>query len=391
MIDSKTDFSIPLSVPEIHGNEEAYVLEAIRTGWISSAGPFVDRFEREFAERVGSPYAVAVSSGTAALHLALMVAGVKAGEDVFVPSLTFIATANAVHYVGATPIFTDCDEYMQMCAHSLRKVIEEHYRWDGRTLINKETHRKASALVPTHLLGHACDMDALLSLAKEYNLTVIEDACEGLGTLYKGRHVGNFSKVACFSFNGNKIISTGGGGMIVSSDKEFIKQCRYLSTQAKDNPIEYEHHHIGYNYRLTNVLAALGCAQLEKLSSYVRRKQEIAKIYEKCLSDIAGIRIMPTPSWSESTYWLYTVLVDKAVFGLSAKEIVYKLMGIGIQSRPLWQPMHQSKAFAACEPGFPAQCPLAEKYHAQALSLPCSVGIKDEDIERVCIELGKLR
>ena len=391
MADVKSsDFSIPLSVPEITGNEASYVGEALRTGWISSAGPFVERFEREFCQTVGAPHAVAVSSGTAALHLALYVAGVQAGDDVFVPSLTFIATAFAAHYVGASPIFIDCDPYFQLSAQHLRELITRYYTWDGKVLSNKLSKRRASAIIPTHLLGHACDMDPLMAIAKEFGLIVIEDACEGLGTLYKGQPVGNFGKAASFSFNGNKIISTGGGGMIVSSDADFAKRCRYLSTQAKDNPIEYEHHEIGFNYRMTNVLAAIGCAQLERLAQYVKRKREIAGIYADCLAAVPGISLMESPPWSESTYWLYTVLVDKARFGLSARDIVYRLMSRGIQTRPLWQLLHLSQAFANSPTGFRASYPQAEAFHAQGLSLPCSVGISPSEIQTVCAELKKL-
>lgn len=389
MVDKlNVDFSIPLSVPQIKGNELKYVQESISAGWISSVGPFVDRFEKEFAEKIKAPFAIAVTSGTAALQLALQVVGVKAGDDVFVPTLTFIATANAVHYNGARPVFIDCDEYMQMSPQHLREVIQTHYDWDGQALKHKISGRKATAMVPTHLLGHVCDMDSLNVLAREYNLLVVEDACESLGATYKGRPVGNFSQAAAFSFNGNKIISTGGGGMMSFQEPSLAKRARYLSTQAKDNPIEYVHHEIGYNFRMTNVLAAIGCAQLEQLDSYIAKKRQIVAMYADLLTQIRGFSLMPTPPWCESTFWLYTAIVDHEVFGMTAREIVYTLMKKGIQTRPLWEPNHMSKAYK--DLSFATTCPRAERFHRQALSLPCSVGITEKEIKVVCAELKNL-
>jgi len=391
MIDNTGNFGIPLSIPSLGEKEAQYVTECLQDGWISSAGPFVTRFEKEFSAYVGVEHAVALSSGTAALHLSLLVCGLTSEHEVFVPTLTFAATANAVAYTGATPIFVDCDSNLQMSPSHLIHIISTHYNWDGKNLCNKITNRLAKALVPTHIIGYACDMDTLLEISQKYQLIIIEDACEGLGVKYKGQHLGQFGKLACFSFNGNKIISSGSGGMIVTQDKQLAQRCRYLSTQAKDNPIEYEHNEIGFNYRLSNVLSALGCAQLEKLDSYIFKKKEIAAIYNTAFQNIEGIETIKTPDWCDNSYWLYTILIDEKKFGRSNRDILYCLLEKKIQTRPLWQPLHLSKAYQHLTSGFSENFHSAENIHKKALSLPCSVGIKNFQVENVIEEILKLK
>ena len=373
--------TIPLSVPEIHGNEWKYVKECLDTKWVSSAGPFVARFERMVADYVGTEHAVAIVNGTAALHLALLVAGVKPDDEVLVPALTFIAPANAVRYAGAWPVFIDVEPaYWQIDAEKVLDFLEHRCLWANGELRNQHTGRRVSAILPVHILGHPCDIDPLVEIARRFNLVVIEDATESLGAKYKERMVGHLGDIACFSFNGNKVITTGGGGMIVTDNNQWAKRARYLSTQAKDDPVEYVHNDIGYNYRLTNIQAALGCAQMEQLDSFIAAKRSIAASYSKALRTVPGIEVMKEASWARSVFWMYTIMVSEEQYGIDSRALMAELAKCGIQSRPLWQPLHQSKAHA----GSPAyQVQAAETIHRGALSLPCSVGLSADELATV--------
>ena len=294
--------TIPLSEPCIRGAEWAYVKECLDTNWVSSAGTFVDRFERELAAYVGTKYAVATSSGTAALHVALLAAGVQPDDEVLVSTLTFIAPANAVRYVGAWPLFIDAEpHYWQMDAEKALHFLENQCRWQDGGLRNRATGRRVNAILPVHILGHPCDMDPLLDAALKYDLVVIEDATESLGATYRGRTVGHLGDIACFSFNGNKLITTGGGGMVVTNNQVWADRAKYLTTQAKDDPVEYIHGEMGYNYRLTNIQAAMGCAQMEQLSDFIAAKVAIAATYTQTLGDVPGITPMCEAPWASCT------------------------------------------------------------------------------------------
>ncbi len=382
--------TIPLCVPEIRGNEWAYVRECLDTNWVSSVGPFVDRFEQALAAYCGSRFAVATVNGTAALHIALLVAGVRPDDEVLVSDLTFIAPANAIRYAGAWPVFVDAEpDYWEMDPRKLTAFVEGECQLQDGQLFDKQTGRRVSALLPVHVLGHPCDMDPIMEVARVYRLAVIEDATESLGARYRGRMVGRLGDMACFSFNGNKIITTGGGGMIVTDNESWAKKSRYLVTQAKDDPLEYIHHEIGYNYRLTNVLAALGMAQMEQLDDYVAIKRRIAARYNEAFQDIPGITTMPQAPWAENTFWLYTVLIDTAAYGMDSRALLRRLGERGIQARPLWQPIHLSPAHAGARA---TDCSVSERLNRDGLSLPCSVGLSEEDQERVVtamVELGK--
>lgn len=372
---------IPLCVPEIRGNEWSYLKECLDTNFVSSVGPFVDRFEHMTAEYVGSRYAIATANGTAALHIALLVAGIKPDEEVLVSTLTFIAPVNAIRYVGAWPIFVDAEpNYWQMDAEKVQDFLENGCRWRNGALYNRETGRRVSAIIPVHILGHPVDLQPILAIAGKFNLKVIEDATEGLGATYRGKNLGGLGDIGCFSFNGNKMITTGGGGMIVTDHEEWARKAKYLTTQAKDDPIEYIHGMIGYNYRLTNLQAAVGCAQMEQLTTYVETKRRIATKYANALKNVPGITIMPEALWASSSFWLYTILVNKEKFGMDARELLRKLDGQKIQSRPLWQPIHQSPAHAESHTG---TLPIAERLYQDGLSLPCSVSLLEKDQDRV--------
>jgi perosamine synthetase len=292
---------------------------------------------------------------------------------VVVSTLTFIAPANAVRYAGAWPVFIDAEpRFFQIDPAALTDFLENGCIWDGRILRNRRSGRRVRAILPVHILGHPADLDPILSVAEQYSLPVIEDATEGLGARYRGKSLGSFGRAACFSFNGNKIITTGGGGMLVTDDAAWAARARYLTTQAKDNPIEYVHNTVGFNYRLTNVLAAMGCAQMEKLDAFVTAKRQIAARYQEAFASLPGITVPREAEWAFSTYWMFTALVDEDLAGISSRELLRELDRHRIQARPLWQPMHRSPAHDA--KASPAS-PHAEELHRQAISLPCSVGL----------------
>lgn len=372
--------TIPLCEPHLGGHEWKYVKECLDTGWVSTVGRFVTRFEEEAAERLGARHAVATVNGTSALHIALMLAGVGRDEEVLVPTLTFIAPANAVRYLGAWPVFIDAEpRYWQMDIQKVADFLANECRYTHGALHNRHTGRRVAALLPVHVLGHPVDMDPLLAIAARYDLQVIEDATEALGAQYRGRAVGcplgPSSRAACLSFNGNKLITTGGGGMIVTDDEAFARRARYLTTQAKDDPVEYVHHEIGYNYRLTNLQAALGVAQLERLKDHVEAKRRIARAYAAALDGVTGIDVMREASWARSAFWMYTVLVHARLCGVTSRRLLAALAEAGIQTRPLWQPLHLS---AAHRGAYAVDCSVAERLHRQALSLPCSVGLSGD-------------
>lgn len=376
---------IPLSVPHLGGNEAAYLKECVDSGWVSSVGPFVDRFEQELARYLDAPHAVAVVNGTAALHLSLLIAGVQPDDEVLVSTLTFIAPANAIRYARAHPIFIDADPlYWQMDPNRVEYFLCKECLWKDGALRNRTTGRRIAAVLPVHILGHPVHLEPILELCQQFNLPVIEDATESLGASYQGKRLGVAGDIACFSFNGNKVMTTGGGGMIVTRREEWAQRARYLSTQAKDDPIEYVHHEIGYNYRLTNVQAALGCAQLEQLDSFLSRKREIAQTYSAALASVPGVETMHEAPWAQSSFWLYTILVDSAKFGESSRELLKRLTAARIQSRPLWQPIHLSPAH---KDAVRIPCPEAEKLYEQALSLPSSASLTPQDQARVIAKI----
>ena len=376
---------IPLCVPEIRGNEWNYIKECLDTNWVSSVGSYVDRFERVLTTYVGTKYAVATCNGTAALHIALLVAGVQPDDEVLVSTLTFISPANAIRYVGAWPVFIDAEpDYWQMDPQKVVDFLEKECQWRNGALYNKTTGRRVTAILPVHILGHPCDMNPILEIARKYSLVVIEDATESLGAKYKGRMVGHLGDIACFSFNGNKIITTGGGGMIVTDNEAWARKAKYLTTQAKDDPLEYIHNEIGYNYRLTNIQAAMGCAQLEQLDDYIAAKRRIAAAYTEALQNVPGVISMREADWAFSIFWMYTVLVDEVQYGISSRALLRCLGEAKIQTRPLWQPVHLSPAHANCKS---YRCDVAVELQRKALSLPCSVGLEEEQFLSVISQL----
>lgn len=372
---------IPLFEPRIAGNEWAYVKECLDTGWISSVGSYVTRFEEAMARQAGVPHAVATANGTSALHMGLLVGGVKPDDEVLVSSLTFIASANSIRYAGAHPVFMDAEpRHWQIDVEKTLRFLEKECSWSGGVLRNKASGRRVRALMPVDVLGHAADVAPLLEAARKYGLLLIEDSAEALGVLYRGKPAGQVADIACFSFNGNKLVTTGGGGMLVTSDAALAKRAKHLTTQAKCDAVEYIHDEVGYNYRLTNLLAAVGVAQLEQLGGVVESKRRLAARYEKALSAVPGLTPMREASWCRSTFWMYTVLVDEERFGMDSRALLKRLAAQGIMTRPLWQPMHLSPAHRGAQS---YHCETAGTLYRDALSLPCSAGLTGEQQDRV--------
>ena len=368
-IDDDRSF-IPLSVPNISGDEWKYVKECLDSGWVSSAGTFVDRFEQDFAAAVDARFAVSVTSGTAALHLSLILAGVGADEEVILPSLTFIAPANAVRYVGAWPVFLDVDrDYWQLDPAAVERFLRTGCERKNGKVVNRATGRAVTAILPVHLLGNPVDLDAMRRLAIEFDLKLIEDATESLGAEWNGELLGSNSRLACFSFNGNKLMTTGGGGMITTNDQQLATRAKYLSTQAKDDHFEFVHGAVGYNYRLTNVQAAIGLAQLERLDEFLGAKRRIAAVYSEAFADTRGVTCMQSPPRGRSAFWLFTIRVTESEFVCGSRDLMKILRERGIDSRPLWQPLHRSPAMRGA---YSTACPTADLLARECVSLPCS-------------------
>jgi len=380
---------VPLSVPEIGGNEWLYIKDCLDTGWVSSVGSYVDRFEKMIAETCGVTYAVATASGTAALHVALQIAGIGRDDEVLLPTLTFIAPANAIRYLGASPVIMDVDpHYWQMDSQKVRDFLTKECAYRDGKLHNKLSGRQVKAILPVHLLGHPCDMDPLVEFANQFDLKIIEDATESLGSTYRGRPTGGIGTMGCLSFNGNKIITTGGGGAIVTNSELLAKRARYLTTQAKDDPFEYIHHEIGYNYRLTNVQAAMGVAQLERLPSYVEAKRKTTEVYNSHFSRVAGVTLPKEAEWAHSNCWLYAALISAEVFGETSRELSRRLKAAAIETRPFWRPVHRQVPYQDCQS---YRIEVADRLCEEGISLPCSVGLTSDQQDRVIGEVLALR
>ena len=330
---------IPLSEPVMAGNEWKYVKECIDTAWVSSAGKFVDAFAEKFAEYPGMPYAVPVVNGTAALHISLIVLGLKPDEEVLVPTLTFASTANAVVYCNAHPVFMDVEgDTLGLDVQKVEEFLAQECVWGDSCLINKSTRRRIRGIIPVHLYGHPVDMSPVLDLANKYSLFVLEDTTESLGSKYKDQFTGTLGEIGAFSFNGNKIITTGGGGMIVTRDVALAEHIKFLTTQARKGP-GYYHTEIGYNYRLTNIQAALGLAQLENIERFVAKRRAIAHYYQRELGNITGITVCNEVECAWSNYWLSWILVETD-YGISKDALLKELNGRGIEAREFFIPLH---------------------------------------------------
>lgn len=375
------DRFIPLSIPNIGGNEWKYVKECLDTGWISSVGSYVNKFEEMVADYVGAKYGVAAVNGTAAIHISLNLMGVKPGDYVIIPNITFVATANAVKYTGADPILIDANpDNWQMDLDLLEDFLENKTisnNGEGRRL--KSDNRVIRVLLPVHVQGNIGDMDRLAKIAERYDLPMVEDAAESMGSTYKGRSAGTFGKLGCLSFNGNKIISTGGGGVIVTNDEKLAKIAKHVTTTAKTDPLYYHHDQVGYNYRLVNVLAAIGVAQMEQLDGFVDRKIEIGNRYRSGLTGVADISFQKVSEDVKHNNWLFTIKTSH-----QAKLLEY-LNANKILTRPFWMPMNLLPMYKDCH--YITENNNCDIIHSTCLAIPCSTSITNEEIDIVIREI----
>ena len=345
------DKIIPLSIPNFEGNEKLYVDKALEEGWVSTGGAYINQLEESIAQFLKVPSAVACQSGTAGLHLAMIEAGVQPNDYVIVPTLTFIAAVNPVHYQFAEPIFMDCDDSLCLDAKKLKIFCEQECYIKEENLIYKKTERIIKAVVVVHVFGNMADMEAIMEIAKKYKLKVIEDATEALGTVYttgeyKGKYAGTIGDFGVFSFNGNKIITTGGGGAVTASKPEYVDHLRYLSTQAKDDPHYYIHNEIGFNYRMTNLQAALGVAQMEELPEFVERKNRNYELYKESFQDFEFGRLLEFREGTYSNKWFYSLNISMDRIQGTMRDIIINLEKKGIQTRAIWGLIHEQKPYA---------------------------------------------
>ena len=365
-----------LSGPNIAGNEWKYVKDCLDTGWVSSVGSYVTQFENMVAEFAGTKFGVATSNGTAALHIALMLAGVGQDDYVIVPNVTFVATINSIRYTGASPILIDVEKGgWQMDLDLLEEFLENETDEKNGELIHIKDGRIIRCIMPVHVLGNMLNIERLLKIAKEYKIKVVEDATESLGTYYNGKHTGGFGIMGCFSFNGNKIITTGGGGVLVTDNEELARKAKHLTTQAKSDTFEYIHDEVGYNYRLVNVLAAMGVAQMELLPSFIRRKKEINTFYRNNLTSIGDISFQKIEPEVDCNMWLFTIMTE------NQKQVLKVLNDNQMQSRPFWVPMNQLRMFS--NDIYYNKDDNSDYLYKRCLSIPCSTNIKNEEMQSV--------
>lgn len=374
----------PLHEPEFAGNEWKYLKDCVDTGWVSTGGAYIPRFEKAIAARLETRDAVAVVNGTAALHLALRAAGVAPGDEVLVPSITFIATANAAVYQGAVPRFVDSEpESLGMDPDKLERWLETQTRLSSKRRVARATGRRVAACVPVHVFGHPARVRELALICARYGIPLIEDAAESLGSTYFGRPCGSFGLGGCLSFNGNKILTTGGGGMVVSSNAAFAARARHLSTQAKKDAAVYLHDEVGYNYRLPNINAALGCAQLEGLDGALARKRRLAERYRDALAGARGLSLIWEPDGARSNFWLNTVRCDTPA---RARRLLKRLNAHGYEARPLWTPCHRQPMFGALSAG---TLETADALWRTCFNIPSSAALPLREADRIAVLLRR--
>ena len=381
---------IPLSIPNFEGNEKKYVDDAIEQGWVSTGGAYITKLEQELASFMNIDNVAACQSGTAALHLSLVEAGVKPGDVVLVPPLTFIAAVNPVKYQFATPVFIDCDDSFCMDPVKLKAFCESQCEFSEGSLKYKGGIVKAMIVV--HVFGNMADMEAIMQIAENYGIKVIEDATEALGTFYSegkyaGRYAGTIGDFGAYSFNGNKIITTGGGGAVTASSSEVVDHIRYLSTQAKNDPHYYIHDEVGYNYRMTNLQAALGVAQMEELPEFLSRKKNNFELYKKEFEGFELAELMPFRDGTESNKWFYSLKLDRTMISASMREIITSLEKKGIQTRAIWGLINEQKPYE-CEETYKLE--KAPYYAERILNIPCSTQITEEEIKYVSDEVKQV-
>lgn len=371
---------IPLSVPNLKGNELKYVTDVVEQEWVSTGGAYIDRFEREIANYLNVETAISCQNGTAGLHLSLILSDVTLSDEVIVPTLTFIAAVNPVKYTGASPIFMDCDDTLCMDMNKLEEFCQRECDYIENKLVNKKTEKTIKAMIVVHVFGNMVDMERATEIAKKYNLVLIEDATEALGTYYtdgvfSGKYAGTIGDIGVYSFNGNKIITTGGGGMLVAQNTMIAKKAKYLSTQAKDDPINFIHHEVGYNYRMTNLQAALGVAQLEKLEKFIEIKKRNFETYKAEIEDINGMAMMDFNYNTRPNYWFYSLLIENTD-KYKKEDLISFLSENGIQARPIWGLISEQKPYKS-EQSYKIE--RAKYYFNRIINIPCSSNLSNED------------
>lgn len=375
---------IPLSVPNLKGRELEYVTNAVETEWVSTGGPYVNDFENKITEYVGCKGAVSCQNGTSGLHTAMMVCDVSKEDEVIVPTLTFIAAVNPVKYIGAEPIFMDCDDSLTMDPEKLLEFCQKECSFYNGKLINNKTKKQIKAMVIVHVFGNMADMEKIMDVANKFNVKVVEDATEAIGTYYtsgkyEGKYAGTIGDIGVYSFNGNKIITTGGGGMIVSNDEELLQKAKHLTTQAKSDELYYTHDEIGYNYRMTNIQAALGLAQLEQLEAFIKIKEDNHNLYKEEVDRIPGLSIQAFKSNIRSNYWFYALTCDNA-YPLNRDEIIKYLSAKSIQARPIWGLINEQKPYLDNQA---YKIEKAKYYLEHVVNVPCSTNLTKEDVLHV--------
>ena len=384
--------NIPLSVPNLNKKEILKNLEeCLESGWVSTGGKFIPEFEDKVKKYMKTKYAAGVQSGTAGLHLSLQVLGAQRDEEVIVPTLTFIAAVNPVTYLGANPIFIDCDDSLCMDPIKLEKFCSEECDFIDGILVNKKTKRKIKVLVIVHVFGNMADMEKIIDIAKKDNLKVLEDATEALGTYYtegryKGKFAGTIGDLGVLSFNANKIITTGGGGMVVGDNYDLVEKVRFLSSQAKKDPLYFIHDEIGYNYRMLNLQAALGTSQIDELESFIETKTKNYYLYKEAINKIEGLQLLTFRKGIRPNYWFYSLIVDEEKYGLNKDELLRKLVSENIQTRPIWGLIHQQKPYQEYEA---YKMEKALWYYERVLNIPCSSNLTEEEVEIVISKLKK--
>ena len=386
------NINIPLSVPNLNKKEILKNLEeCLESGWISTGGKFIPEFEDKVKKYIKTKCAAGVQSGTAGLHLSLQVLGAQRDEEVIVPTLTFIAAVNPVTYLGANPVFIDCDDSLCMDPIKLEKFCSEECEFIDGILVNKKTNRKIRVLVIVHVFGNMADMEKIMDIAKKYNLKVLEDATEALGTYYtegkyKGKFAGTMGDLGVLSFNANKIITTGGGGMVVGDNYDLVEKVRFLSSQAKKDPLYFIHDEIGYNYRMLNLQAALGSSQIDELEAFIETKTKNYYLYKEAINNIEGLQLLTFRKGIRPNYWFYSLVVDEEKYGLNKDELLRKLVSENIQTRPIWGLIHQQKPYQEYEA---YQMEKSLWYHERVLNIPCSSNLTEEEVKIVISKLKK--
>lgn len=386
--------NIALSIPNLEVEPILNNLkECLESGWVSTGGRFITEFEGKIAKYVGANEAVGIQSGTAGLHTALRVLGIEYGDEVIAPTLTFIAAVNPIKYQGAEPVFMDCDDSLCMDPLKLEKFCLEECEFKNEKLINKKTNKHIKAVIAVHVFGNLLDMEKIMDTAKKYNLKVLEDATEALGSYYTegryaGKYAGTIGDLGVYSFNANKIITTGGGGMVISNNKELLDKVRFLSVQAKTDPLYFIHDEIGYNYRMLNLQAALGTDQIDRLENFIETKIKNYNKYKTEIEKIEGLELLPFNNGIRANHWFYSLKIDKEKYGIGRDELLQKFVEAGIQTRPIWGLIHEQKCYLSNQA---YDIEKAKYYYDRVLNIPCSSNLTDEDVEIVIQKLKEFK